>query len=259
MSASPPDLRETRDAGVVRLTLARPDRRNALSESMLETLGEALARVAADPVVRAVVIAAEGSVFSSGHDLTELTDREPSEYERLFARCTRVMTQIRHLPQPVLARVQGHAVAAGCQLAATCDLAVAAPHATFSTPGVKVGLFCATPMVPLARAIPPKAALEMLLTGLPISADRALALGLVNRVAEVDQLDAVLSEWTDAIVAASPRVVRGGKALFREGLALDEPAAYDRATRDMAQNASGAEAREGIAAFLQKRPPRWPN
>lgn len=250
------DLIRSGDA-VARLTLNRPDRRNALSEGLLEALGAELDRIAGDRSVRLVVIAAEGNVFSSGHDLSEMTGRTGEEYAALFGRCSRVMQQVRALPQPVIARVQGHAFAAGCQLVAACDLAVAAPEATFSTPGVKIGLFCSTPMVPLVRAIAPKAALEMLLTGKPIPARRALEVGLINRVAERSDLDSVVAEWADAIVAASPAVVRIGKAAFYEGLSLDEPRAYDRATSVMTENAAHPDAQEGIAAFLQKRLPRW--
>lgn len=251
------DLLIDANSGVVRLTLNRPERRNALSEAMLEALGGALERIATDSSARAVVIAAEGKVFSSGHDLSEMVGRAPEEYTRIFSRCSRVMQQIRRLPQPVIARVQGPAIAAGCQLVAACDLAVAAPEAAFGTPGVKIGLFCTTPMVPLVRAVAPRAAMEMLLTGVPISAQRAYELGLVNRVS--DRLDEVIREFTDAIVASSPRTVEIGKRAFYGGLALDEPSAYECATRIMIDNALLPDAQEGIGAFLQKRPPTWPS
>ena len=257
MKTSPNGLTTDRDAGVVRLTLDRPERRNALSEALLEELGAALEAIAVDPSARVVVIAAEGNVYSSGHDLAEMVGRSPEEYAALFARCSRVMMRLRTLPQPVIARVQGHAFAAGCQLVATCDLAVAATEATFSTPGVKIGLFCATPMVPLVRAIPRKAAMEMLLTGKAISAAGALELGLVNRVVDREHLDVVVKEWTDAILGLSPRVIRDGKAAFHEGLSLDEPRAYDRATAIMTESASRPDAQEGISAFLAKRRPSW--
>ncbi len=250
-------LELTSDGGVVRLTLDRPDRRNALSESLLIELGEALDRVGSDRSARVVVIAAKGSVFSSGHDLAEMIGRSESEYAEIFARCSRVMQTLRRLPQPVIARVQGPALAAGCQLVAACDLAVAAESATFGTPGVKIGLFCTTPMVPLVRAIPPKAAMEMLLTGATISATRARELGLVNRVVPDGRLDEVVKEFTDAIVAASPLTIRLGKAAFYDGLALDEPEAYDRASAVMTDNALRRDAQEGISAFLRKRPPEW--
>lgn len=243
--------------GVVRLTLNRPERRNALSEAMLTELGTALTQIASDRKARVVVLGAAGTVFCSGHDLGEMTGRSEGDYQTLFARCSRVMQQIRNLPQPVIARVQGLATAAGCQLVATCDLAVAVTEAKFATPGVKIGLFCTTPMVPLVRAIPPKAAMEMLLTGIPITADRAMALGLVNRVVPADQLDATIQELTDAIVASSPATLSLGKRAFYDQLALDEPTAYERATCLMTENAIQYDAQEGISAFLQKRPAQW--
>ena len=245
------------EAGVVRLTLNRPERRNALSEAMLTELGAALQRIAAERSARVVVLGAAGPTFCSGHDLSEMVGRPEADYQALFARCSRVMQQIRQLPQPVIARVQGLATAAGCQLVATCDLAVAVTEATFATPGVKIGLFCATPMVPLVRAVPPKVALEMLLTGIPITAQRALAVGLVNRVVPADQLDASIRELTDAIVGSSPAILSLGKRAFYDQLALDERSAYERATCLMTENAVQYDAQEGISAFLQKRPPEW--
>src|SRR3954447_5031439 len=184
------ELEVERDGGVVRLTLNRPGRRNALSRSLLGRLEEELAALALDKAARVVVLAARGPVFCSGHDLGEMTGRTEAEYRDIFETCTRVMLQLRRLPQPVIARVQGVATAAGCQLVAACDLAVAAEGATFATPGVKIGLFCTTPMVPLVRVVGPRPALEMLLTGWPITAERALALGLVNRVVPAGDLDA---------------------------------------------------------------------
>ena len=244
-------------AGVVRLTLNRPQRRNALSEALLTELGAALERIAADRSARVVVLGAAGPVFCPGHDLSEMVGRSEAEYQAIFARCSRVMQQIRRLPQPVIARVQGMATAAGCQLVTTCDLAVAAKEAQFATPGVKIGLFCTTPMVPLSRAVPTKVAMEMLLTGIPISAQRALALGLVNRVVPASQLDAAVGELTEAILASSPAIVRLGKRAFYDQRALDESAAYEQATRLMTENALQDDAQEGISAFLQKRPPQW--
>ena len=245
------------DSGVVRLTLNRPERRNALSEAMLTELGAALDRIASDKSARVVVLAAAGPVFCSGHDLGEMVGRPEADYQTLFSRCSRVMQQIRRLPQPVIARVQGLATAAGCQLVATCDLAVAVPEAKFATPGVKIGLFCTTPMVPLVRAVAPKVAMEMLLTGIPITAERALAVGLINRIAPVDQLDASIRELTDAIVGSSPATLALGKRAFYDQLALDEPTAYEQATCLMTENAVQPDAQEGISAFLQKRPPQW--
>src|SRR3984893_10433065 len=167
------------------------------------------------------------------------------------------MQQLRQLPQPVVARVQGMATAAGCQLVAACDLAVASLEATFATPGVKIGLFCTTPMVPLVRAVPAKAALEMLLTGAPISARRAFELGLVNRVVAPDELDATVGGYVEAILATSPLVVRLGKAAFYEQLALAEEEAYERAVAVMTDNAGRRDAQEGMRAFLEKRRPQW--
>jgi enoyl-CoA hydratase/carnithine racemase len=242
---------------VAYLTLNRPEKRNALSRDLLCELEAALSRLAADRTIRAVVLAARGTVFCAGHDLSEMTGGTEASYHELFALCSRVMLGLRRLPQPVIARVHGVATAAGCQLVAACDLAVAAENATFATPGVRIGLFCTTPMVPLVRAIPAKAALEMLLTGQPISAERALALGLVNRVVPSTQLDNAVSDYLAAIRAASPLVVQLGKAAFYDLLALDEETAYERATAVMTDNALRHDAQEGMCAFLQKRRPTW--
>lgn len=249
-------LREDR-AGVVRLTLNRPEKRNALSRALLGELGRALDAVAADRAARAVVLGAAGPVFCSGHDLAEMTACAEAEYHDLFSLCSTVMLKLRRLPQPVIARVQGPATAAGCQLVAACDLAVAVESATFATPGVKIGLFCTTPMVPLVRAVPAKTAMEMLLTGKPISAREALARGLLNRVVPAEALDAAVQEFTDAIAAASPAVVRLGKEAFYRQLHLGEAPAYELATDVMTANAAMPDAREGMAAFLQKRRPVW--
>jgi enoyl-CoA hydratase/carnithine racemase len=249
-------LTET-NGGVVRLTLNRPEKRNALSRELLGQLAAALPAIAADSSARAVVLAARGPAFSAGHDLGEMVGCTEAEYHELFSLCSLVMQQLRGLPQPVIARVHGLATAAGCQLVAACDLAVATESATFATPGVKIGLFCTTPMVPLVRAIPAKAAMEMLLTGKPISARRALELGLVNRVVPAEQLDAAVQEFTDAILASSPLTVRLGKVAFYDQLALDEPTAYERATDVMTENALCRDAQEGMSAFLGKRKPQW--
>lgn len=251
------DLLEQLDGGVLRLTLNRPERRNALSRGLIASLDAALQRTAADREVRVVVLAAEGTVFSSGHDLGEVRELSDGDARKLFAECSVMMQRIRGLPQPVIARVQGMATAAGCQLAATCDLAVAAEGALFATPGVKIGLFCTTPMVPLVRSINPKLAMEMLLTGKPITAAQALAAGLVNRVVAAGELDRTIAEMTDAIVAASPATIRIGKAAFYDQLHLDEPEAYGRAVEVMSANMAHPDAREGIRAFLEKRQPRW--
>jgi enoyl-CoA hydratase/carnithine racemase len=245
------------EGGVVRLTLNRPDKRNALSHELLTQLELALGEIAADPSARVVVLGSRGPVFCSGHDLAEMVGQAEAAYRELFELCTRVMLGLRHLPQPVIARVQGIATAAGCQLVAACDLAVAAAEATFATPGVKIGLFCTTPMVPLVRAIPAKPALEMLLTGTPITAQRAYELGLVNRVVAGRDLDATIKTFTDTIISMSPLVVRTGKMAYYEIDGLVEPAAYDKAVPIMTKNALFHDAQEGIDAFLRKRPPQW--
>jgi enoyl-CoA hydratase/carnithine racemase len=256
VAAHPGLLTET-GGGVARLTLDRPEKRNALSHDLLAQLETALAHLGSDPAVRVVVLAANGPAFCAGHDLGEMVGRDEAEYQGLFALCSQVMQQLRRLPQPVIARVHGLATAAGCQLVAACDLAVASEQAAFATPGVKIGLFCTTPMVPLVRSIPAKPALEMLLTGKPISAQRAYELGLVNRVVPAGQLDAAVQEYVDAILACSPLTIRLGKAAFYDQLALDEPAAYERATGVMTDNALRRDAQEGMTAFLEKRRPRW--
>jgi enoyl-CoA hydratase/carnithine racemase len=256
MTAAPELVRETH-GGVVRLTLNRPDKRNALSRELLSRLREAQEAIAHDPAARVVVLAARGPAFCAGHDLGEMVGCAESAYRDLFALCSDVMQRFRRLPQPVIARVHGLATAAGCQLVAACDLAVAAEGAAFATPGVKIGLFCTTPMVPLVRAVPAKPAMEMLLTGKPISAQRAYELGLVNRVVPPDQLDGAVQEYVDAVLASSPLTVRLGKAAFYDQLAMEEPAAYERATEVMTDNATRRDAQEGMAAFLQKRRPNW--
>ncbi|OYW22094.1 MAG: enoyl-CoA hydratase [Planctomycetales bacterium 12-60-4] len=256
-TATASQLLEELTGGVLRITLNRPERRNALSETLLDELEAALDRTAENTDVRCVVLAANGPVFSSGHDLGEMGGRTEGEYEVLFARCSRVMQKLRHLPQPVIARVHALATAAGCQLVAACDLAVASTEARFATPGVRIGLFCTTPMVPLVRSIPSKVAMEMLLTGQPISAQRAYEVGLVNRVVPAEQLDATIAELTAAIVASSPLVLRIGKQAFYHEQALAEPVAYKHAIEVMTHNAMRHDAQEGITAFLQKRPPQW--
>jgi enoyl-CoA hydratase/carnithine racemase len=255
-TSAPILLTETK-GGIVRLILNRPEKRNALSLALLRELESALGQIADDLTARVIVIESRGPVFCSGHDLGEMVGGAEKDYRELFALCSRVMLQLRRLPQPVIARVQGMATAAGCQLVAACDLAVAADTASFATPGVKIGLFCTTPMVPLVRAIPAKAALEMLLTGQPISAQRACELGLVNRVVPPANLDGAVEELAGAILASSPLTIRLGKAAFYEQLALAESSAYEHATAVMTGNALCADAQEGMQAFLQKRRPTW--
>lgn len=250
-------LRIETQSGVARITLNRPERRNALSEGLIAELSEALRRIGDDPQIRVVVLGAAGPVFSSGHDLGEMTGRSESEYRNVFARCSAMMQKLHEIPQPVIGRVQGLATAAGCQLVAACDLAVASTEAKFATPGVKIGLFCTTPMVPLVRNIPAKPAMEMLLTGAPISADRAYQLGLVNRVVPADQLDAAIQEYVNVILASSGETIRVGKEAFYAQRTLPEAEAYGHAVDVMTGNAIQHDAQEGISAFLQKRPPVW--
>jgi enoyl-CoA hydratase/carnithine racemase len=242
---------------IVRLTLSRPNRRNALSRELVDWLSDTLDATADDALARVVIIAAEGPVFCAGHDLAEMTDCSEGEYRELFGKCARMMHKLRSMPQVVIARVHGLATAAGCQLVAACDLAVAADSASFATPGVQIGLFCSTPMVPLVRAIPAKAAFEMLVTGEPISAQRAYELGLVNRVVPLEQLDEAVEELAQAILRTSSSVIRSGKAAFYDQLTLEETAAYDQAVEAITAGAMAPDGQEGIAAFLEKRKPNW--
>lgn len=251
-------LRETDERGVVRLTLNRPNAFNSLSEDMLAALQAELDAIAKDERARVVVLAAAGKAFCAGHDLKEMR-AEPSldYYQKLFAQCAQMMLAIQKLPVPVIARVHGIATAAGCQLVAMCDLAVASRDARFAVSGVNLGLFCSTPSVALSRNLPRKAAFEMLVTGGFISADEAQAKGLVNRVAEPDQLDAAVEALVASIVA-KPRVALAmGKALFYRQLEKGIAAAYDDAGQTMACNMMDDSALEGVQAFIDKRPPRW--
>jgi enoyl-CoA hydratase/carnithine racemase len=244
-------------AGIARITLNRPQRRNALSFSLLRELEGVQSRLREDASARVVVLAGAGPVFSSGHDLSEMVGRPEKEYRELFELCSRVMLGLRRLPQPVIARVHGPAFAAGCQLVAACDLAVAAEEATFATPGVKIGLFCTTPAVPLVRAVPAKPAMEMLLTGQPVSAKQALAWGLVNRVVPAAGLDEAVMSLARPIMDASPLTVRMGKEAFYRQQGMTEEEAYEMASDVMTANACKHDAQEGMGAFLQKRAPKW--
>jgi enoyl-CoA hydratase/carnithine racemase len=246
------------DRAIARLTLNRPERRNALSLDAMRELIRELRRVGDDDRVAVVVIAGTGPAFSAGHDLSEMVGRTDEFYTELFATCVELMTVVHEMPQPVIARVHGIATAAGCQLVAACDLAVAASDARFATPGVNIGLFCSTPMVPIARAIGRKRALEMLLTGDPIDAATAAAWGLVNRIVPPEELDGAVDVLAARIVRSSPTVVALGKRAFYAQDALREGDAYDVAAPVMSANAALPEAREGITAFLEKRPPVWP-
>ena len=244
---------------IATLTLNNPTRRHALSSEVLAALKDRLERIKADPEVRVVVVRSDGPVFSSGHDLREMVGSDEESYTCIFAECTAVMEAIRLLPQPVIAQVQGLATAAGCQLAATCDLAVAADTASFCTPGVQIGLFCSTPAVALSRAVNPKQAMEMLLTGLPISAQTALDWGLVNRVAPEEELEEQVMELARHIAKASSYTLAIGKQAFYRQLQVDRPAAYDLAQKTMVENLLAYDAQEGITAFLDKREPKWAN
>lgn len=239
------------------LTLARPERRNALSLGLMRELIAALDRSAESAEIRAVILAAEGKAFSSGHDLSEMTGRGVNEYRRLFDVCCELMAKIQSIPQPVIAEVQGIATAAGCQLVATCDLAIASSEAVFATPGVKIGLFCTTPMVALTRAIGRKRAMEMLLTGKPVDALTAADWGLVNRVTPPESLREETLRLAREISAASEFTVGLGKQAFYAQIDLDQPKAYAYAKEVMSMNALAADAQEGISAFLEKRPATW--
>ena len=247
---------EVRDHVAI-LTLNHPERRNALSRAMLESLKAHIAAIGSDPSVKAVIIRAVGPVFSSGHDLRELMGASEEEVRSLFALCTEVMEAIRTLPKPVIAQVHALATAAGCQLVATCDLVVASEDATFATPGVKTGLFCTTPGVAVSRAVGPKKAMEMLLTGTPIGAGEAERAGLVNRVVPADRLADETMSLAEQIVKASAYTLGIGKRAFYEQIVLARPDAYDVAQKAMVENALAPDAQEGFRAFFEKRPPRW--
>lgn len=262
MSANPsvetaPVLRSDHQ-GVCTLTLNRPQARNALSVALMTALQSELDAIRDDRGVRAVVIAANGPAFCAGHDLKEMrANPERSFYEALFAQCARLMTSIVKLPQPVIARIHGIATAAGCQLVATCDLAVAADSVRFATPGVNIGLFCSTPMVALSRAVGRKHAMEMLLTGEMIGAQRAYEMGLINRVVSAETLDETVTAFAEGIASKSPLTLAIGKeAFYRQAeQGLDE--AYRYCSEVMTRNMLARDAEEGIDAFLEKRQPTW--
>jgi enoyl-CoA hydratase/carnithine racemase len=253
-----PALLEESDRGILRLTLNRPDARNALSVGLMSALLEALARAATDPQARVIVIAGSGPAFCAGHDLRELrADQKRETYERVFAQCSELMLAIVRLPKPVIAEVHGVATAAGCQLVATCDLAVAARDARFATPGVNIGLFCSTPMVALTRAVGRKAAMEMLLTGRLIDAETAQAIGLINRVVPREGLRDAVDGLAREIASKSALTVKIGKEAFYRQAELDLAAAYRYAAEVMTTNMLARDAGEGIDAFLAKREPLW--
>ena len=259
-TADPTDLvlldRDPR--GVVTLTLNRPQAYNALSEAMLEALGARLRALAGDEGVRVVILAAAGKAWCAGHDLKEMRAQPSLDYYRgLFAQCGQVMLAIQQLPVPVIAKVHGVATAAGCQLVAMCDLAVASRTARFAVSGVNLGLFCSTPSVALSRNLGRKAAFEMLVTGEFLSADEALAKGLLNRVVAPEELDAATEALAASITAKPRTAVAMGKALFYRQLEVGIAAAYEDAVTTMACNMMDASALEGVQAFIDKRPPDW--
>ena len=239
------------------ITLNRPERRNPLSLDAMRELIHCLDEFSADSNVRAVILAGSGKAFCAGHDLSEMVGRTVGDYRRLFDVCTELMTKIQSIPQPVIAQVQGIATAAGCQLVATCDLAIASEQATFATPGVKLGLFCTTPMVALSRAVGRKRALEMLLTGKPVDADTAAEWGLVNRVVPADQLESETRKLACHIAEASSFTVALGKQAYYAQIDLDQPKAYAYAKDVITMNSLAEDAQEGISAFLEKRVACW--
>jgi enoyl-CoA hydratase/carnithine racemase len=239
------------------VTLNRPNRRNALSLELMLELLDCLDHIGKAEEIRAVILAAAGKVFSSGHDLSEMVGKDINQYRRTFDVCSDLMTKIQSIPQPVIAEVQGVATAAGCQLVATCDLAIAAEEASFATPGVRIGLFCTTPMVALSRTIGRKRALEMLLTGDMIPAKTALEWGLINKVVPASSLQEETRALAERIAQASPVTLAIGKQAYYTQIDLDQPKAYAYAKEIMTMNSLAADAQEGISAFLQKRPACW--
>lgn len=256
--ANEPMLLRSDAGGVATLTLNRPQARNALSQALMERTIAELDAIASDASVRVVVIAGAGPAFSAGHDLRELrANPDEAFYRNLFATCSRLMLAVARLPQPTIARVHGVATAAGCQLVASCDLAVASASAKFATPGVNIGLFCSTPMVPVSRKIGRKPMMEMLLLGEPIDAAEAQRLGLVNRCVPGTALDATVGEIAAKLAAKSALTLRMGKEAFYRQLDMDLESAYAYCSEVMTRNMMTEDAGEGIDAFLDKRPPRW--
>lgn len=245
------------DGKLAYVTMNRPEKRNALSVEMMEGLVQCFRDAGRNEEVAVAILRANGPAFSAGHDLGELFDRDVDFYRREFDLCTAVMETMQSIRQPVIAQVHAVATAAGCQLVASCDLAVASEDAWFATPGVKVGLFCTTPMVALTRAVGRKKAMEMLLTGDPVSARDAMAAGLVNRVVPPGELAAATRDLALKIATASPYVIALGKDAFYRQIDLPQSQAYDFAEETMSINAKAGDAREGIAAFLEKRRPDW--
>ena len=251
------NLLVTDEGPAVRIVLNRPDKRNALSLELMEELIAASREVSAQAATRVIVIEGAGAAFSAGHDLSEMIDRDEAFYRELFDICTLLMEGLHELPQPVIAKVHGIATAAGCQLVAACDLAIAAEGTRFATPGVKIGLFCSTPMVPVSRAVGRKRAMQLLLTGEPIDAETALEWGLINRVAPAEELEHAVLELVDAITRSSSYTVATGKHAFYAQVDRAEHDAYEHCKVVMTDNALAADAQEGMSAFLQKRAPAW--
>src|SRR5205809_221816 len=245
------------EGDVAVITLNRPNRRNALSLELMLELIDCLDQIGKDRDLRAVVLAAAGKVFSSGHDLSEMVGRDLNEYRRLFDVCSQLMEKVQSIPQPVIAQVQGIATAAGCQLVATCDLAVASDQAAFATPGVKIGLFCTTPMVAVSRAVGRKRALQMLLTGEMVDAVTAADWGLINLVVPAEELAEATRKLATQITKASSLTVALGKEAFYAQIDLEQPKAYAYAKEVMSMNSLAVDAQEGISAFLGKREPSW--
>jgi enoyl-CoA hydratase/carnithine racemase len=258
MAVGTTELLDVERAGeVVTLNLNRPAQRNALSRGLMGDVTAVLGALGADPEVMVVVLGGRGPAFSAGHDLSEMVGLELAEYREIFELCTRMMTAIHELPQPVIARVHGMATAAGCQLVAACDLVVASSEARFATPGVKIGLFCTTPMVEVTRSVGRKRALEMLLTGTPIDAETAAEWGLVNKVVAPDELAAATDELARQIASASSLTVGLGKRAFYRQIDLGLDAAYDVCQEVMSENATAEDAQEGMSSFLERRQPIW--
>ncbi len=251
------DIQFQMEEGIGIITLNRPEKRNALSTNLMAEMIHLLRAIKANKEVRVLIIKAEGKVFSSGHDLAEMLGKDAVFYRSVFDQCTEMMEAIRRLPQPVIAQVQGLATAAGCQLVASCDLAIAAQEAQFATPGVRIGLFCHTPQVPVSRAVSQKRALEMLFTGRAIPAEEAERYGLVNKVVPAERLAEETLSLAKHIAQASPLTLALGKQSFYTQIGLQETQAYEYAKDIMSFNATLEDAQEGIAAFLHKRPPNW--
>lgn len=252
-----PSILLERDGPIATLTMNRPERRNALSLALMRELTTALRALGEDRAVRAVILAGNGPAFCAGHDLREMLGRELTDYRALFDACVELMTAVQAIPQPVIARVHGIATAAGCQLVASCDLALAGEAARFATPGVNIGLFCTTPMVALTRAVGRKRAMELLLTGEAIDAHTAADWGLVNRVVPDTQLVDATRALAARVAEASSVTVAIGKQAFYAQIDLDQPKAYAYAKEVMSLNAIAADAQEGMCAFIEKRPPQW--